>query len=452
MAVAYFDCFAGAGGDMIVAALIDAGASLEAIAAEIGKFGLGVELTATPVHRQGLAGLQFQVHEHDGHEGEHEHPHEHPHEEEHPHEHAEEQAGQGREEGPRDAARGLGRDGEGTTRERGGHAHDRHPQRRLSDILSMIDAAGLPGRAAQRAKKVFRRLAEAEANVHGIGIEEVHFHEVGAVDSIVDIVAACVAMELLDIDRVLCSAIPVGSGTVRCEHGLMPVPAPATARLLVGAAIREAPIVGEATTPTAAAVLTALAESFGPAPGMTVSAIGNGAGGRDAGPLPNILRVLLGRADADGQSDTVIELSANLDDCTGEVIGSTIERLLSAGCLDAWATPAVMKKSRPGWVLSALCSPHDVGEAERLILSETTTFGVRRRTCDRTKLVRCHETVETPYGPIRVKVGRLDGRTMTAAAEFDDCRRAAETHHVPVKEVLAAAEALHRRAATQGRP
>ena len=397
MTVAYFDCFAGAGGDMIVGALIDAGADLDSLREQIAKLGLGeVRLEAEPVRRNGMAALHFRVHE----------PH-----------HGDE----------------------------GHHAH-----RRLSDILGIIDGAGLAPRAADRARRIFTRLGDAEAKAHGIDVEEVHFHEVGAVDSIVDVVGACVAMELLDVDRVLCGAIPLGSGTVSTAHGELPVPAPATVRLLVGAPTRGSEIVGEATTPTAAAILTTLTEAYSPLPAMTVSAVGYGAGTRETGDLPNVLRVFLGRIEDDGHVDSVVELSANLDDCTGEVIGLAIEKLLAAGCLDAWASPVVMKKSRPGWMLSALCSPRDAAEAERIIFSETTTFGIRRRLCQRAKLSRRHEIVETPYGPIRVKVGRQGDEALTAAGEFEDCRRAAEAHGVSVKEVLAAAQALYRQARGQG--
>jgi len=309
----------------------------------------------------------------------------------------------------------------------------------------MIAQAGLPARAAERAAAVFTRLARAEAQVHGIGEEEVHFHEVGAIDSIADVVGACLALELLGIDRVVCSPIPVGRGVVRCDHGEFPVPAPATAELLRGVPAFAGGVEGEATTPTAAAVLVTLAEAFGPLPGMEVRSVGYGAGSRDGGALPNVLRVFLGVPSGEGEVDTVYELSANLDDCTGEVIAAAIGRLLPAGCLDAWAAPVVMKKSRPAWILHALCAPGDLEEIERIVLTETTTFGVRRRLCQRRKLRRAHETVETPYGPIRVKVGRLDGRAVTASPEFADCDAAAEAHHVPVREVQAAAAAAWRK-------
>jgi len=406
MALAYFDCFAGSGGDMIVAALLDAGADIGVIREHIARLNVeGLELSARCVRRNGLRGTHFSVEEH-------------------------------------------GRPAEG----HGGQdesAHQHHHRRRgLSDVLSLIGAAALPDRAAERARAIFRRLAEAEAKVHGIGVEEVHFHEVGAVDSIVDILGACLAMEQFGIDRVLCSPIALGGGTITCAHGELPVPAPATAELVVGATAVTGGIDGEATTPTAAAVLTTLAESFGPMPAIRVTAVGWGAGTREGGRLPNLLRVFIGELDCAGSADAAVELSANIDDCTGEVLGSTLDKLLLAGCMDAWASPIIMKKSRPAWLVSALCSPADEAEAARILLSETTTFGLRRRACQRTKLERRFETVETRYGPIRVKVGLLAGREMTASPEFEDCRRAAQTHHVPVREVLAEAATQYRRRET----
>ena len=388
MTAAYFDCFAGAGGDMIVASLLDAGCDFAALGAALAKLGVeGYELQAERANRGGLIGTRFIV-------------------------------------------QLDGRD----------HAH-----RHLGDIVAIIDSAGLAPRAAGRAKSIFTRLADAEAKVHGIEVEKVHFHEVGAIDSIVDVVGACVAMEILGIDSVLCSPIAVGGGTVECDHGTMPVPAPATAQLLVGAKTCGDNLPGEATTPTAAAVLTTLADSFGAMPAMSISAVGCGAGTRDGGPVPNLLRVFLGELDDSGAADTVIELSANIDDCTGEVLGATIAKLLSAGALDAWASPIVMKKSRPAWMLSALCAPGDADGAERIIFAETTTFGIRRSARRRTKLIRRHETVETAYGPIRIKIGARAGRTITSSPEFADCLAAAEAHHVPVRQVVAAADHAHRK-------
>jgi hypothetical protein len=382
MTVAYFDCFAGAGGDMIVASLLDAGADFDTLRTQLLK--LPVEdysLRTETATRMGLAGRRFIV---DVEPGE-------------------------------------------------------QPHRHLRHIVEMIDAADLPDRAADRAKAAFTRLAKAEAKVHQTTIEKVHFHEVGAVDSIVDIVGACLALEQLGVEHIHVAPVPLGRGTVECDHGTMPVPAPATAELLVGAETIPGANPGEMTTPTAAALFTALAESFGPPPAMQVSAVGWGAGTREGQTVPNLLRVLLGETGQAGQTDSVVELSANIDDVSGEVLGATIEKLLAIGCLDAWATPAAMKKSRPAWVLSALADPAEARAAETLLFEETPTFGVRRRTCERSKLTRRHETVETPYGPVRVKIGSRGGADLTASPEFEDCRQAAETHHVSVREALAAA-------------
>ena len=308
-----------------------------------------------------------------------------------------------------------------------------------------VESAKLTGRAGERACAIFRRLGEAEAKVHGFSVDEVHFHEVGAVDSIVDIVGICAGMELLGIDEVCCSAIPVGSGTVETAHGRLPVPAPATAQLLRGVPVFDNGLDAEVTTPTAAAALTTLADSFGPMPEMTVQAIGYGAGSKEFDAMPNLLRVFLGEKTADGTADSLVELAANIDDSTGEVIGATIEKLLADGCVDAWAAPIVMKKSRPAWVLSALCRLDQVRDIERILFTETTTFGVRRRPCTRSKLSRHWQTVETPYGPIRMKIGRLETTETSASPEFEDCLQASQAHGVSAREVAAAAVEAYRR-------
>lgn len=386
MTTAYFDCFAGAGGDMIVASLLDAGCPLEPLQENLARLAAAGEFSvaAEPAHRQGLAATRFCV-------------------------------------------TLTGHD----------HAH-----RHLSDILDMIAAADLPARAAERAGAIFTNLARAEAQVHGCGIEQVHFHEVGALDSIADIVGAALALELLNVDRVECSPLPTGHGFVDCDHGRMPVPAPATAELLRGVPLAGTDIPFEAVTPTAAAILTTLAERFGPPPEMTLSAVGCGAGTREQGPLPNVLRVLLGDSEADtAERDSVWELATNLDDCTGELIAAAIEAALQAGALDAWATPATMKKSRPGWVLSMLCHPADADAVEAILFKQTPTFGIRRRPWQRSILKREHETVETPFGPVRVKLGRRGGQLLVASPEFADCQAAAACHHVAVREVFDAARA-----------
>ena len=391
MKLAYFDCFAGAGGDMIVGALLDAGLPLEALQAELAKLDLtGYEISAEKVRRGGLGGTKFSV--------------------------AVRQADQ--------------------------------PPRNLDEIRRIIDSGRLADEVAETAKAIFARLAAAEAKVHGIGVEQVHFHEVGAVDSIVDIVAAAAGVRLLGIEQVRCSPIPVGAGTVQTSHGRLPLPAPATAQLLTGAVTAERPAGAaacELTTPTAAAVLTTLSAGYGPVPAMRLEAIGYGAGSREDEALPNLLRVLIGEAAGEGEVDSAVELSANLDDCTGEVLGAAMEKLLAAGCLDAWAAPIYMKKSRPAWQLSALCEVGDVERMEKIIFAETTTLGVRRRTCSRSKLPRRHVTVQTPYGPIRVKVAGRGAAEATASPEFADAAAAAQAHGVPVKEVLAAAAQAYRK-------
>ncbi len=382
MTVAYFDCFAGAGGDMVVGALLDAGADFASLRRELAKLGIpGCDVQAESVYRGGIAGTRFSV-------------------------------------------------------DRGDDTSHRH----LSDILELIESAELAPRAGRRAADIFKNIARAEAHVHGCDVEKIHFHEVGAADSIMDIVGACVALDMLEIDEIYCSPVPLGSGTVECDHGIMPVPAPATVELLRERATFAGPAAGEVTTPTAAAIFTTLAESFGEMPAMELRAVGYGAGTREGGPIPNLLRVLIGSPQDCGQVDTVFEVSANLDDCTGEIVGRTIELLLEAGCLDAWVSPVYAKKMRPAWVLSALCAPGDVETVETILFRETTTFGVRKHPASRSKLIRRFETVETPYGPIRVKIGCHDGATVTVAPEFDECSAAAQTHNAPVKDVLRAAK------------
>jgi uncharacterized protein (TIGR00299 family) protein len=386
--MAYFDCFAGAGGDMIVGALLDAGCGLDALQTHLSRLPVGpCRLSRERVIRGGIAGTKFNV-----------------------------------------------------------EAPPEQPHRHLASILSMIDAAALPARAADRARRIFQRLGEAEAKVHHVDVQEVHFHEVGAVDSIMDIVGACVAMELLGIESLSCSALPTGSGTVRTAHGVLPVPAPATAELLVGAKIAATEIEGEALTPTAAAILTTLTTAYGPPPAMAIAALGYGAGTRDTARMPNLLRVLVGEASAAGEADAVVELACNLDDCSGQVLGATMEELFLAGCLDAWATPIFMKKSRPAYLLSVLCEPAGAGRMEQILFRQTTTLGVRRHTAQRTKLLRRLETVETPYGAIRIKIGSLGDDDVLASPEYADCLAAAQSHHVSLREVMQAAAEIYRRA------
>ena len=327
------------------------------------------------------------------------------------------------------------------------------PHRRLADIERLLAAAPLPGAAAATARAVFRRLAEAEAKVHGCAPEEVHFHEVGAVDSIVDIVGTCAGLALLGVERVIAGPVPTGSGTVETAHGRLPVPAPATLELLRGVPTRASDEPGELTTPTGAALLAVLAERFGPMPAMTVEAVGYGAGSRQGQRLPNVLRVVLGQLtdrDGDEEADTVWLLEANLDDAGGEVLGAAAEALFQAGALDVWTVPAVMKKGRPGVVLAALADHGRREAVEETMLRHTPTFGVRRRLVERTKLARETLSVETPYGPVRVKVGRRGRAVLAVHPEYDDCLRAARAAGAPLAQVVEAARDAWRRAAGAG--
>ncbi len=387
MAQAYFDCFSGAGGDMIVGSLIDAGADAGVLRDRLASLGVGgYALSIEKMTKQGFSATRFRVDLEDPAE---------------------------------------------------------QPHRHLSDIRAILDSSDLPDFVKEKANAVFFKLAQAEATVHGTAIESVHFHEVGAVDAIVDVVGAIVALDLLGVDSVTCSPLPTGSGTVKCDHGTMPIPAPATAELLKGVPLASCDELGEMTTPTAAAVLTTIAEAFGPMPAMTVESVGYGAGSREWRNRPNVLRVMLGPGSATQDADRITVLETNLDDVTAEVVGYCIERLLSLGALDAYVVPIQMKKSRPGSLLTVLCDDADVAAMERVLFKETTTLGVRRHHVRRTKLRRRSETVETPFGPIRMKLADRDG-VITASPEFEDCRAAAESRGMALRDVMAAVDAAWR--------
>jgi len=306
--------------------------------------------------------------------------------------------------------------------------------RHLSGILKMIAAAPISDRARVNSERVFQALAEAESHAHGVSVEKVHFHEVGAVDSICDIVGACVALDLLHVDAVYCSPINTGSGTVNTEHGLLPVPAPATARLL-----RDKPLYAqgpavELTTPTGAAFVAALAESFGPMPPMRVRSIGYGAGDHDFKEQANILRVMVGEASGAAERTTVSVIEANIDDASPQVIAYAVDRVLDAGALDAVVIPAQMKKGRPGVILQVITAPEQREEIVAILFRETTTLGVRFHHTERRVQARDWTEVQTKHGPVRVKAG-TDG----FAPEYEDARRIAAAAGVPLKEVLAEA-------------
>jgi uncharacterized protein (TIGR00299 family) protein len=383
MKIAYFDCFSGAAGDMIVAALLDAGAPFEELQKRLAGLNVqGFAVKAEKVRKQGFAATRFEV--------------------------------------------VLDRDAP-------------QPHRHLHHIEKILNDSRLSGPVKDRAAAIFHRLGQAEARAHGTTIEQVHFHEVGAIDAIVDVVSSVICLDLLGIDEVRCSPLVVGSGTVRGEHGVMPVPAPGTAALIEGVPIAPSEEVGELLTPTGAAILTTLSKQFGPLPAMTIQAGGSGAGLRDGQTRPNLLRVFVGQVEPVGETDEIVVLEANLDDATGQVVGQTVERLFEAGALDAFCTPITMKKGRPAVMITVLAEPPDADRLERTLFEETPTFGVRRHGARRRKLHREWQTVETAFGQVRIKTGRLGDRIVSAAPEYEDCRHAAHIAGVAVREVIAAA-------------
>lgn len=318
-------------------------------------------------------------------------------------------------------------------------AAEEDTHRHLSDVRGILAAADLPERARARAIAAFERLAAAEARAHGVTPEEIHFHEVGAIDAIVDIAGAALALEHLGVERVFTTAVRLGTGEVECRHGRIPVPAPGTVALLEGFPVVYAEGEGETTTPTGAAILAAWAEPAPPEFAFTPEWTGYGAGTRDDTPRPNLLRVTVGRIGAGETTDAVVELAANVDDQSPEMLAYAAERVLAAGALDVWISPVVMKKGRPGTVVTALAAPAEADAIEAALFRETSTFGVRRSVRTRAKLEREHLGVETPWGRVRVKVGRRDGEVLTRSPEYEDCARLARERDVPLRDVYAAA-------------
>ena len=318
-----------------------------------------------------------------------------------------------------------------------------HEHRHLSDIEAMIDRGALTDRQRELALAVFRRLAEAEAKVHGTTINKVHFHEVGAVDSIADIVGSAVAWDLLGVDRVECSPVPTGTGFVQIAHGRCAIPAPATGELLRGVPIAPCDVEGELTTPTGAAIVATIVDRFGPLPAMTVDRIGYGSGQKDFPGHANLLRLFVGEAPGPAsphiETDAVVLLETNLDDATGETIGRCAERLWQAGALDVCTTPLTMKKGRPGVLLSVQCRPEDADGLAEIVFTETTTLGIRRTTAQRLILPREPATVTTPWGDVAGKVARLPDGSRRFSPEYDSCREIADKQKVPLSEVAEAA-------------
>jgi uncharacterized protein (TIGR00299 family) protein len=395
MRIAYFDCFSGMSGDMTIGALVDAGASFEALSAQLALLHVpGYELAIEKVTKHGIGGTKFHVNVHDP-----------------------------------------------------GMQH-----RRLRDIEAILRASALAPRLQDRALEVFTRLAKAEATIHRTTIDQVHFHEVGAIDSIVDITGAVIALNLLGVQRVQASAVNVGAGFVRASHGVLPVPGPATAELLKGAPTYARGNDGELTTPTGAALLATLAQSFGPLPQLRVERIGYGAGTKDLPHAPNLLRVFIGEDSTQGDADVITVLEANLDDMNPEWFAYTQEQLFVQGALDVFYTPIFMKKNRPATKLTVLCESSQLELIVATLFQETSTFGIRTYEVRRQKLQRFSQMVETPYGSLAVKIGEWQGQVVQISPEYESCREAAQRCSVPLKEVYRAAEAQARAVlAPQGR-
>ncbi len=384
MKIAYFDCFAGAGGDMIVASMLDAGLDEKFLTEQLDSLGISdLKIQISSTTRCGLSALSFAP-----------------------------------------------------------SAPQQHKHRNLSDITEIITQSKISRSAKERAIEIFKNIARAEGAVHGTEPGQIHFHEVGAVDSIVDIVSACIGIEALGIEKVYCSRLSVGAGTVKCSHGLMPVPAPATAELLKESKV---PVVGgpgnsELLTPTAAAILTGFVDEFGPLPSVTIEAIGYGAGTLESDEFPNLLRLIIGKCgDSIAQTDWVCLLESNMDDITGEVIGFVMEKLLDEGALDVFTTPIQMKHNRPACKLSVICRISDIELMEKILFEEGLTLGIRKQIYQRSKLPRDFVTVNTEFGKIRVKTALLNGKIVNVKPEYSDCAKAAKHHNVGVKTVQKAA-------------
>lgn len=423
MKILHIDPFAGISGDMTVSALRDLGVSEEVFQAALASMPVSLpSCSFLRGERGGISGWRFRVEGHDEEEGQsaghHHQDHSHSHGHSHSHDHGDH------------------------------HDHAHSHGRTHDEIRSLIQQSTLSNGVKKRALSVFARIAAAEGAIHGVPPETVGFHEVGAEDSIADIVAACAGFASLNADRITCGPIIEGTGHIHCAHGTFPIPAPATLALLKGIPFRQVDEPWEHITPTGAALLAEFATTFGPMPEATVSAIGYGLGSRHTPNRPNALRLILGKTEEshDSSRDEVVELRSNLDDLTPEHAADALEAILSAGALDATLTPTVMKKGRSGWILEVLCHEEKSEELSERILRETTAFGVRCHRMTRLKLERHHQSVPTPYGEISLKVGTLRGEILQQSPEFSSCAEAAKKHGVPVRLVhQAALEAFNKK-------
>jgi uncharacterized protein (TIGR00299 family) protein len=381
MKLAYFDCFSGISGDMTLGALVDAGCSLELLRSGLQGLQIpGWTITSEKVWKNGMAATFVRV-----------------------------------------------------------ATEDQTKHRSLSAILEMFEKSQLSKSVQKNAAAIFHKLGEAEASVHDVPLEKIHFHEVGAVDAIVDIVGACIAFDALGIEKFACSPLNVGGGTAKMAHGVLPVPAPATAKLLQGKPTYSNGVQRELVTPTGAAIVSTLCDTFGPQPGMTVSAIGYGAGSIELEGQPNVVRIMIGEAGDKviaGFDEEISVIEANLDDMNPQIYGYFLEKALAAGALDVYTTPVQMKKNRPGTLLTLLCKPQDTNSLMSLVFAETTTFGARTYRAQRRTLPRESVNVHTQFGDVRVKLSRVNGRILHVAPEFDDCRKLAVEKNVPLQRVF----------------
>ncbi|MEW6319894.1 MAG: nickel pincer cofactor biosynthesis protein LarC [Acidobacteriota bacterium] len=428
MKILYFDCFAGAAGDMILGALIDAGLPVEALERALGSLAVGGwTIAADPVVKGGIRATQFRVRgaapvaagpARDEHHHHHHHDHHHHHGQHQP----------------------PGHDHHGEQAERaGGHAH--HAHHTLAEIHAAIGRSTLSPAGQARARALFDRLAEAEAAIHGMPVEQVHLHEVGATDSIIDIVGAVFAFEWFGVDRVVVSPMNVGGGMVRSAHGTFPVPAPATLRLLGQAPVYSSGVQAELLTPTGALLLSAYADAYGPMPAMTVTRVGYGAGERDLAGTPNVLRVVVGEAAIDRAAapTRVVEMTCEIDDMNPQIYGALMDRLYGAGALDVFYQPVQMKKGRPGMLVTVIARPEHREALADVVFRETTTIGIRYQEMTRECLDREMLTVPTPVGDVRFKVARRAGVVLNAQPEFDDLAALSAKTGRPIKELQALA-------------
>ncbi|MGB8905910.1 MAG: nickel pincer cofactor biosynthesis protein LarC [Candidatus Sulfotelmatobacter sp.] len=444
MRVAYLECFSGMSGDMFLGALVDAGVAPRLLEETVAALGIGARLEVSRVVRSGISATKVDVYvdgekdlpreqywerqttahnEHEHRHGHHEHDH---HEGKHSHQDAESRA-----------SRPLPHEHSVSHEHPHSHAHGRG----LTEIREIISAAAISETARKTALAIFEALGRAEAKIHNASVESVHFHEVGSVDAMVDIVCAAVGAEALRVDEIVCSPLNVGGGTVKCAHGTIPVPAPATVELLGDAPVYSSGVLAELVTPTGAAIVKTLASRFAAFPEMKIEKSGYGAGSRDFPGHPNVVRLTVGETASNAvaartSSETITVLEANLDDLNPQVFGYVMDRLFEEGALDAFGMPVQMKKNRPGMLLTVLCKPEDAGKLTQLIFAETTTLGVRRRDEMRETLARRWEKVHTPWGEVRIKIASMNGTVTNYAPEYEDCRRIAAEHRVPLKRVM----------------